>query len=99
MGGECLALYLGRAVRDVTIKFPECPRKSCIYVVAYTLMVAVIFEAVSLCTYIFTEFCQKYFWNALQNNRRVSLNVGSVRKSVAIQTGLQFLGIAKSRAG
>jgi hypothetical protein len=61
-------------------------------------MVAVIFEVVSLRTStlsesVFTQlktFLEPLFWTALQDGRRMSLNVGNVRKSLALQSSLQF---------
>jgi hypothetical protein len=56
------------------------------YLITYTLMVAVTFEVVSLRTNTLSEsvfallktFLELLFWNALQDSRRMSLNVGNV---------------------
>jgi hypothetical protein len=61
-------------------------------------MVPVNLEAVSLRTNTLSEsvfallktFLELLFWNTLQDGRRISLNVGNVLKSVALQSGLQF---------
>jgi hypothetical protein len=63
-------------------------------------MVAVTFEVVSLHTNTLSEsvfallktFLELLFWNALQDGRRMSLNVGPLKRSLV-------LGIAKSRTG
>jgi hypothetical protein len=70
------------------------------YLITYTLMVAVTFEVVSLRTNALSEsvfpplktFLELLFWNALQDGRRLSLNVGPSKRS-------SLLGIAKSRTG
>jgi hypothetical protein len=72
-------------IRGVTIKFPKCPRKK-LYLINYTPMVVVTFEVVSLRTNTLSEpvfpllktFMELLFWNALQDGRRTSLNVGNV---------------------
>jgi hypothetical protein len=56
------------------------------YLITYTPMVAVTFEVVSLRTNTVSEsvfallkiFLELLFWNALQDGRRMSLNVGNV---------------------
>jgi hypothetical protein len=61
-------------------------------------MVAVTLEVVSLLTSTLSEsvfallktFLELLFWNAVQDGRRMPLNVGNVRKSVALQSGHQF---------
>jgi hypothetical protein len=61
-------------------------------------MVAVTFEVVSLRTSTLSEsvfsllktFLELLFWNALQDGRRISMDVGNVWKSVALQSSLQF---------
>jgi hypothetical protein len=66
-------------------------------------MVAAIFEAVSLPTNTLSEsvfallktFLELLFWNALQDGRRMSLNVGNVGPSKRSSV----LGIVKSRTG
>jgi hypothetical protein len=66
-------------------------------------MVAVTFEAVSLRTNtlsdsmlpLLTAFLELLFWNALQDGRRMSLNVDGVSPSKRSSV----LGIAKSRTG
>jgi hypothetical protein len=67
-------------VRGVTIKFPECPRKK-LYLITYTLMVAVTFEVVSLRTNTLIEsvfplpllrfYCLICFTNTKCNHRHV----------------------------
>jgi hypothetical protein len=69
-----------------------------LYLITFTLMVAVTFEVVALRSNALSEsefaqlktFLELLFWNALQDGRRMSLNVGRVWKSVALQSGLQF---------
>jgi hypothetical protein len=66
-------------------------------------MVAVIFEVLSLRTNTLSEsvfallktFLELLFWNTLQDDRRMSLNVGNVGPSKRSSV----LGIAKSRTG
>jgi hypothetical protein len=66
-------------------------------------MVAVTFEVVSLRTNTLSEsvfpllktFLELLFWNALQDSRRMSLNVGNVDPSKRSSVP----GIAKSRTG
>jgi hypothetical protein len=63
-------------------------------------MVAVAFEVVSLRTNTLSQsvfallktFLELLFWNALQDGRRMSLNVGPSKRS-------SVMGIAKSRTG
>jgi hypothetical protein len=74
-----------------------------LYLIPYTPMVAVTFEVVSLHTITLSElvfpllktFLELLFWNAFQDGRRMSLNVGSVGPSKRSSV----LGIAKSRTG
>jgi hypothetical protein len=71
-----------------------------LYLITYTVMVAVTFEVVSLCTNTLSEsvfellktFLELLFWNALQNGHHMSPNVGPSKWS-------SVLGIAKSCMG
>jgi hypothetical protein len=57
-----------------------------LYSITYALMVAVIFDVVSLLTSTLSEsvfpplktFMELLFWNVLQDGHRMSLNVGKV---------------------
>jgi hypothetical protein len=70
-------------------------------------MIAVTFEVVYLHTDTLSElvfallstFLELLVWYALQDGRRMSLNVNSVWKFVALQSGLRFFVIAKSHTG